>query len=406
MLNRIFGAAHWLVHYWILSTVALFALLMIYTSSPIFGQSPNPTPDIQTVPEPAIAPTATNTPFPTATPVEIEIPQVPDITATPTRQHDKNQDNTGDAGSDTGGNGGDDNSNAGGDTSGDSSGGGAAGGGNAQTGNSSVNDTQTFTQTNGAPTGKVLVAVLNMRKSPGTGSAIVDTLFRNDIVQIQARSADGGWWLVCCGADTKGAGWVSAKLIRPNFNLAQANTLLPVMGNSSAAPATTKAPSATNSTLTATAPMTTSAVVTTSSLLTSSKDVTLAFQMRPSPAFVWQGQLVNLQFVIANRSQTPAVNVRLRDDLPASLQYSAAVISHNGQFQQQAKAAGSSIISLAWPQVAAGSEVTATVTLRVASNLPNGSLIDNLAVVAADNAGDVPAGVTLAMPPTVLPLFK
>jgi uncharacterized repeat protein (TIGR01451 family) len=152
--------------------------------------------------------------------------------------------------------------------------------------------------------------------------------------------------------------------------------------------------------------MTTSGVVTTSSLLTASKGVTLSFQMRPSPAFVWQGQLVNLQFVIANRSQTPASNVRLRDDLPAALQYTAAVISHNGQFQQQAKAAGNSIISLAWPQLAAGSEVTATVTLRVASDLPNGSLIDNLAVVAADNAGDVPAGITLAMPPTVLPLFK
>ncbi|MFN8488763.1 MAG: SH3 domain-containing protein [Caldilineaceae bacterium] len=394
MLNRIFGVTRWLVHYWILSTVALFALLVVYTSSPIFGQSPNPTPDIKTVPEPAMVPTATNTPFPTVTPVEI--PQVPEITVTPSGQHDKNQDTNGDTGSNVG----DENGGA----AGDSGGGVAAGDG--QTDNSSVADTQTFTQTNNAPTGKVLVAVLNLRKSPGTGSAIIDTLFRNDIVQVQARSADGGWWLVCCGADTKGAGWVSAKLIRPNFNLAQVNSLLPMMAGSSPAPATPKTPSGTSNPILATAPLTTSRLITASNVLTGGKAVTLLLQMRPSPAFVWQGQLVNLQFVITNRSQSPAVNVRLRDDLPTALQYTAAAISHNGQFQQQAKAAGSSIISLAWPQLAAGSEVTATVTLRVAANLPNGSLIDNLAVVAADNAGDVPAGVTLAMPPTVLPVFK
>lgn len=397
MLRHISTICRWFGRYWILTTVALFALLTIYTSSPLFGQSANPTPDIRTVPEPAQVATATNTPFPTATSVEPEIPQVPELTATntPFPTHNKNQDSgADDAGDNT-------NNNA------DNGAGGVTAGGDTQTGGASASDTQTFSQTNGAPTGKVLVAVLNMRKSPGTDSAIIDTLFRNDIVQVQARSVDGLWWLVCCGADTKGAGWVSAQLIQPDFLRAQANTLLPVAGGSKNAPTTIKIPPVTTSrALTITAPITHSSAVTLSSASTANQKIPLFVQMRPSPAFVWQGQPVSLQFVITNKGQTPAVNLRLRDDLPATLQYAAAEISNNGRFQQQAKAQGSSIINLAWPQLAAGATVTATVTLRVATDLPNGSLIDNLAVVAADNASAVSTGVTLAMPPTVLPLFK
>jgi len=42
----------------------------------------------------------------------------------------------------------------------------------------------------------------------------------------------------------------------------------------------------------------------------------------------------------------------------------------------------------------------------VVSSVPDGSLIDNLAVVAADQVKDIPAGITLAMPPIAPPKFR
>ena len=405
MFISIRTASTWLARRWLISTVLLFALLMAYTSIPIFGQSAPPTPDIQTVPPPAMVATPPNTPFPTATPVAVatevtsDIPQVPSPVATQLTKPDKNNDSSSDANNNT---------NNTDDKTGDSTTGNSGTGdiGNAS-GDAQTTKAQPPNQTNGALTGTVLIPVLNLRKGPGANHAIIDTLFRNDVVQILARSADGVWWLVCCGADSKHQGWITTQFIRPNFNRAQANSLLPIGANSSAAPPSTKtdiinkAPTLSQSITTTThAPMTSTLVI------TQANGARLQFQMRPSPAFVWQGQLVNLQLFVTNPGPTTAINVRVRDDLPLTLRYAQAIVSHNGRFQQASKAQGGSIISIDWPQLAAGATLTATLTLRVAADIPDGSLIDNLAVVAADNVGDIAAGVTLAMPPVLLPAFK
>lgn len=370
MIIQIRKTGAWLIRYWLISTVIAFVVLTAYTSLPIFGQSPEATPNIQTVPKPEEVFTPTNTPFPTATsvidiPAEPEIPQVP--TPEPTRARSP------------------------GDNQGGGSGGAATDEDNSNSGSQPDQPAvaPTAPPVDGPLTGTVLVAVLNLRKGPSTGDAIIDTLFRNDHVQILARNGDGSWWLVCCGSDAKKPGWVPAQLLQPDFDPAQANARLPMAAAASAAPAVTGATSLTN-----TVP------------LTASQGITLQLQMRPSPAFAWQGQQVNVQFVVTNRGTTPALNVRLRDDLTTTLQYGKAVVTNNGRLQQQSKTAGGSIFSVTWPQLAAGESVTATVTLRIATDVPNGSLIDNLAVVAADNVADVPAGITLAMPPTMMPQFK
>ncbi|CAN5424070.1 hypothetical protein BH10CHL1_BH10CHL1_06900 [soil metagenome] len=364
MLNYIRHSGAWLLRYWLSSTVIAFALLMAYTSLPIFGQSPTPTPNIQTVPKLEITSTPTNTPFPTVTAVVPDIPQVPTPvpTAKPTAKPDKADKTEENAVNDPG--------TAGGDPINK-----PAGGEQAPALQAPISNTKQLL-------GSVLVAVLNLRKSPSSNAAIIDTLFHQDQVQILGRNSDGFWWLVCCGAETQKPGWVTAQLLSPNFNPAQANTLLPLLAGSNATSLTDGSP------------------------ITTSKTVNLQLQMRPSPAFVWQGQMVDLQFIVTNLSKTAAVNVRLRDDLTTTLQYNKAVITHNGRLQQQDKPQGGKIFNIGWPQLAAGASVTATLTLRVAPDLANGSLIDNLAVVAADNAGDVSAGITFAMPPTIMPQFK
>lgn len=406
MFPSFYAAGAWLARRWLIGTVLLFALLMAYTSSPIFGQSPPPTPDIQTVPVPAMVSTPTNTPFPTATPVAPDTPEAPlpiDVN-TPTTQPNNQQagqgDTTDNQTGDTTTDNGPSNDNASDDNpAGSNAGGGGVGSGQPANPQSSVQTTGTLTST---LNGTVAITVLNMRKGPSTENAIIDTLFRNDRVQILARSTDGVWWLVCCGADTKRQGWVTARFVQANFDVAQANVRLPIAGGSSAAPAAI----VTKNALTAGARITTTLPLTTNAQITPGLNSKLQFQIHPNPPFVWQGQIVNLQFSVTNLGSTTATNVRLRDDLPTTLQYTQAVVGQNGRIQQSNKAQGGSIVRLDWPQLAAGATLTATITLRVTPDLPDGSLIDNLAVVAADNISDIPAGITLAMPPTLMPVFK
>ena len=59
-----------------------------------------------------------------------------------------------------------------------------------------------------------------------------------------------------------------------------------------------------------------------------------------------------------------------------------------------------------WPVVPANGQVTATVTVQVATNVADGALIDNLAVVKTSLGSEALAGITLAMPPVALPQFR
>lgn len=352
-----------IARYWIAVAVLLFALLSAYTSNPIYGQA-EPTPDINTVPPLELLQTPTNTPFPTPTPiVEEEQPgdTALDPTATPffnepTATPQTNNDNS------SGGSGG----NSGGSNSGNTS--------NPTEAAPTTGDSRLA---NGL-TGIVNPVTLNVRKGPSEADAIIDTLFRNEQVTILARDSANTWWYICCGTGSGREGWVSAELITPNFDRNEAENLLPVT-------ATTRAQMATGG------DANTAAVV---------------LEMRPSPAFVWQGQTVQLQFVVRNTSDQPLTNVRLRNDLPPTLAYLNAEVGQQGTIQESGQAKDGLIYTILWPALAANESLTATVTLQLEDDIPNGALVDNLAAVDTAEGVNALAGITLAMPPLRLPQFR
>ncbi len=371
-----------IARYWIAVAVLLFALLSAYTSNPIYGQTAPPTPDINTVPPIELLQTPTNTPFPTPTPVvEDEQPggNELDPTATPffnepTATPQANNDNSG-GGSSSGGSGGSGSGSGG--SGGSSSGSGSSDSGNTGNPTESAPTTGDISQLSGL-TGIVNPVTLNIRKGPSTEDSIIDTLFRNEPVTILARDSANMWWYVCCGTGAGREGWVSAELITPNFDRNEAESLLPVT-------ATTRAQTAAGSDATAAA---------------------VVLEMRPSPAFAWQGQTVQLQFVVSNTSDQPLTNIRLRNDLPPTLAYLTADIGQQGTVQESGEAKDGLIYTILWPALAARESLTATVTLQLEDDIPNGALVDNLAVVDTAEGTNALAGITFAMPPLRLPQFR
>lgn len=328
--------------YWIAVAVITFALLSVYTSNPTFGQAATPTPDVNTVPKPEEIVTPTNTPFPSPTPADDN--EIPSGGGAPS------VDPTATRAPDT----------------------------------DSADDSE---DSNPLPpgtaiTGTVATVTLDVRRAPNPGANIVDTLFQGDSVEILGRDHGGSWWYICCGAGAGRAGWVSAQSI--TLANADAAAAIPVTANSSA-------PSVINS-----------------DMLTSTTALTLplVLEMRPSPAFVWQGQTVQLHFVIHNQSDQTLTNVSLRDDLPSTLQYQTTTAGNQGEVVTDGAVAEGEIFSISWPEINAGERLTATVTLQVATNVSNGALIDNLAVVSTDEGAEALAGITFAMPPMRPPLFR
>lgn len=382
--------ARHLMRYWLGGVVLFFALLMFYTSSPVFGaQVATPTPDVKTVPPLELVLTPTNTAFPTVTPVvaapatatpaatnalPTDVAPLPTVTRQLPDEPDDEEANDGNGGNSPSGGG-----------SAPSSGGGSP----VVTGNTSSQPASTTPGVNlpaRVLTGTVTSVVLNLRKNPGDNQSPIDTLFRGDVVQILGRNADGAWWLICCGADAKLQGWVSAASIQPNFASSQANALIPLIAGQGAA-------------------LDASAAVTGTRPAGATRP-SLQVEMRPSPAFAWQGQSVAIQFVITNRGSAAVTGIQLRDHLPPTLRYVSAVASNQGQLQTEASDANGSIVNLTWPRLAPGASVMATITVEIAPDAEAGSLIDNLALITADQQDDLSIGITLAMPPTVLPQFR
>lgn len=367
--------------FWIVLLVLMLGGLSFYTSHPTYGApAATPTPDVQTVPKPEVISTPTNTPFPTPTPEGDNSPSSgggPVATRESDDNNDENEENN--TASDNQGGGNSSNGNA------------PSSGGTTNTNNTggSANTQAGANQANGARlTGVVAVVTLNMRKGPNTSEHIVDTLFMNDPVEVLGRDSSGGWWYICCGSRSQQSGWVNAQFITPDFAVTQANTLLSVVGgagNQVAAPV-----SAATTNVAAGQPGTAPA---------------LLLEMRPLPAFAWQGQTLELHFVLHNNSNQPIANVQLRDDLPPELAFVKATVGSQGTASATATDQPGPIFTIHWPEVSANSQVTATVTVQIAT-AGNGALIDNLAVVKTAKGNEALAGITIAMPPTALPRFS
>jgi len=339
--------ANFISRYWIMTTFISLQLLATYSYRPLYG-APTPTPDIATVPPLVLTPIPI--PFPIIT-VQASPSPSPESASVATVVATSQPASTDVENSPSN---------------------------EAETVPNQAEATQltsnpTAIQTNGltpaAPiTGTVITEVLNMRQGPDTGAAILDKLAANTIVEILQRDASGHWLYVCCGAQTQQAGWVSAEFIQTNATV-----------TSTAGPI--KPPQ--------TAPM----------------SLGLALQIQPTPAFVWQGQALTLQFVVNNKGSLPLTNLRLRDDLPPELRFMTARASDDGQMQQTGQAEDGVIFTLLWPTLAAGAQVTATIVVQVVPTTPNGVFIKNLAVINSQEYGDVISGISIAMPPTTLPKF-
>jgi len=252
------------------------------------------------------------------------------------------------------------------------------------------------------PTGIVIADALNVRQGPATTFAVVGKAFRGETLSILARNATGDWWRICCASGTNGEGWVSAQFVQPNFDATQANTLIPVAEGETSAVIT---PTVTGQVVTTTVAVATPVTVTPTVTSTVPSTVTLALSIQQAPLFVWQGQPFALQFVITNTATTAALNVQLRDELPAELAFIEAEIGSGGVVTPPT-GEGRYVLDVQWPQIAAGTTVTMTALLQVAASVTNGIVIDNLAVVVADNVDSTTAGISIGMPPTLLPDFQ
>ena len=356
--------------YWILLLVLAFGLLSIYTSHPIYGApAATPTPDVNTVPAKPVDPTPENTPFPTPTAISNDTPSggggapgQDENNADNNNTDDNNTDgNNSDAGN--GASTGDNNSDAGAPTD-------------------TADEAADFEPSKATGiTGVVTAVTLNLRKEAKATAHVIDTLFLNDEVTILGRNQNGDWWYVCCGARTQLAGWVSKQFVSATLNSAEAMTVIP---------------------LAAGAEQTASATAPTGTL----DDGSLLLEMRPLPSFAWQGQTIAIQFVVRNRSQEALSDVQLRSDLPAELAVVTAETGSQGEVTYTGARENGPIFTIDWPALQANGQVTATVTVKVATDVADGALIDSLAVVKTTQGAEALAGITLAMPPVVLPQFR
>ncbi|MCX6044032.1 MAG: SH3 domain-containing protein [Chloroflexi bacterium] len=268
------------------------------------------------------------------------------------------------------------------------------------------------------PTGVVIVDRLNVRQGPGTNFAIVGKAERGQILRILNRNPAGDWWRVCCTSANNQEGWVSASLVQPNFDVAQTNDLVPLVEAAPAAP-TVQATATQLITPTATANITTTAIVTESTVvsaaavsetpeLTETAPTTslLLLTMQQTPALIWQGSEFSIDFIITNTSSSAVTNLELRDELPQELKFVTATPGTDGKVVPQSDVAGKHVLDVQWAELAPGAVVTATVKLTMSPDLPDGSVIDNLAVAVGDNIESNTAGVSLGLPPASLPDFQ
>lgn len=392
---------------WILVLVLLLGALSAYTNHSTYGApAMQPTPDVHTVPNPALLITPTNTPFPIPTPDDEESsPAAGEEPAAPSQPTDNDSVNSN---PDINTNGDEENNNPNDNAPGVDTTTGATGGAGATatgtTGTSATNTQPGATQSN--PTGLngvINVVTLNLRKGPSTTTHIIDTLFMNDQIEVRGRDSTGKWLYICCGSRSKGAGWVSAQFITPKFPAGQTTATLPLVG----ATASTAAPIVTtNVTSTITTTTTQVAAVKPAQVINNNGATPIVLEMRPMPAFAWQGQTMELYFVVHNNGDQPIANVRLLDDLPEELALVNATIGAQGTITHTGTTQNGPILAINWPTVGANEQLTATITVRIEADTPDGAMIDNLAVINTNQGNQAVAGITISMPPTLLPQFR
>ncbi len=265
----------------------------------------------------------------------------------------------------------------------------------------------------------VNVRSLNVREGPGVDYAVIGAVARYDVLTVSGRNEQGNWWLICCTPTTGGPGWVSAAFLTPNFTPDQVTDLpvasplgTPVPPTPTAEP--TVAPAAepitetvaagTGVEVTMTEAITAATVIDGAAAMSST--TTLALTIIQEPPYAWQGQRVDLVYTVANRGDEDALNVMLRNELPPTLTYEGVAVDGEGESMYAALDNGADVVEARWPVLVAGGQVTATLTVRISPDVPNGEVIPNTIAVDADNADSASAGINIGLPPATLPDFK
>jgi uncharacterized repeat protein (TIGR01451 family) len=370
--------AAWLRTYWIGLVMVTFILLALAAGRAAAA----PRAQSGTVPPPTPRPTSTD---------------IPEATSTPRDGNDSN----------------DDESNAEEDAPTDTP--------SAQTTTGGQAGQQSATQ-EGA-TGVINTARLNVRSGPGTNFGVGGVAVNGETVAIFERNADNSWWHICCATTTGAEGWVSAPFVRLNVEPAQVETAIPLAGDATrTAPtptprsATAATPAATSALTRTATPTTTGATTTTTTPLTTTAAVTgtqsagdapaLALAIDQNPPFAWQGQELILTFTITNNGEETATNVELRNELPVELHFVEGQASSDATLAEEDLTKGRLAFIVTWPSVAPGESQTATVRIQIQADLPDGSVIDNLAVVSAEGVKPYTNGITIGMPPASPPTFQ
>lgn len=241
-------------------------------------------------------------------------------------------------------------------------------------------------------TGSISVPRLNVRQGPGTTFPVVGTVSQGETVTIISRNPVGDWWRACCVSGTTQDGWMAAQFIVPNFDLGQANVLIAVDGSIPAPPEPTPVPTLDpNAVPTTTVPSTVTP---------------FELQVQQEPVYAWQGQIITLTYLLNNTGTAVATNVELRNELPAELGFVSAAPLSAGEFLTETAPVSRTVVVFRWPELQVGAAVSASVQVSVSAQLPNGTVLDNLAVAGADNVQPVSAGISIGMPPTSLPDFR
>jgi len=240
----------------------------------------------------------------------------------------------------------------------------------------------------------VTVAVLNLREGPGTGFAVLGSFTTGDRINVVSRSADGAWWYVCCLPGTTVAGWVSAQLVAPDFDRAQANTLIPIFGSE---PEATPQPSVTGTPQPDARPGQPAA---------QPAALPLSLDFMLDPPFVWQGITATLTISVNNPNAVDVQNVELSDELPATLQLVSVTADADGEIEQITTPTGNTLIIVRWATIPANTGVSADLVLTIDSTLSDGAVVDNLVAARGGNAPYNSTALTIGMPPVSPPAFE
>ncbi|HRW07306.1 MAG TPA: SH3 domain-containing protein [Caldilineaceae bacterium] len=236
----------------------------------------------------------------------------------------------------------------------------------------------------------VSVVRLNVRQGPGITFGVVGVVASGQNVRVLARNEAGDWWQICCLPGTSRSGWVASQFLQPSFDLGEANTLIPVADEIPEAPEPTALPTEDPNAL----------------LSSASLAEGIIFEIQQDPLYTWQGQEVSLVYQIANSTITDTTNLELRNELPEQLRFVAIEETDGGVALTETTELSTTAFAITWPTLDAGTAKTARVRVQVADDLPDGSVIDNLAVIIADEVAAITGGISIGMPPTDLPDFR